>query len=111
MSKLIIHEKKISDKHNDSYHYGIPCNINLIAECGNYYVYAIGDRKYYDNNGFRNDVANIKNDDDIKNTVCESNNWFNIGTQEDIQNGNSEIEHTYDEAIETLKELNEGDIL
>ena len=51
----------------------------------------------------------LSNDDDIKNTVCESNNWFNIGTQKDIQNGNSEIEHTYDNAIETLKKLT-GDI-
>ena len=106
MSELIIHEKKISDKHNDSYHYGINNDMNLIAECGNYYVYVSGERKYYDSNG---DVANIKNDDDIKNTICESNNWFNIGTQKDIQNGNSEIEHTYDNAIETLKKLT-GDI-
>jgi len=43
--------------------------------------------------------------DDIKNTICESNNWFNIGTWEDIKNGNSEIEHTYDESIETLSKL------
>ena len=93
MSELIIHEKKISDKHNDSYHYG--------------------DRKYYDDNGLSNDKI-ISNDDDFlkldKTIFCEANNWFNIGTWEDIKNGNSEIEHTYDEAIETLKELNEGDI-
>lgn len=104
--RLIIHEKKISDKHNDAYHYGINNDMNLIAELGNYYVYVSGDRKYYDSNG---DVANIKNDDDIKNAFCTSNNWFNIGTQKDIQNGNSEIEHTYDNAIETLKKLS-GDI-
>jgi len=59
MNELIIHEKKISDKHNDSYHYGINNDMNLIAELGNYYVYVSGDRKYYDSNG---DVANIKND-------------------------------------------------
>ena len=112
MSELIIHEKKISDEHNDCYHYGIPCDINLIAECGNYYVYAIGDRKYYDDNGFINDEV-ISNDDDFlkldKTIFCEANNWFNIGTWEDIKNGNSEIEHTYDEAIETLSKLT-GDI-
>ena len=110
MDKLIIHQKKVSSKHDDSVWYD-----GLIAEMGECRLYAWGIVAIHDEDGLvfdgwkeRNNGLPFKfeNDDDLKKIdndkyMWENNNWFEIMHGED--GGYGIVEHSYDDAITRTK--------
>jgi hypothetical protein len=93
MSKVIIHDPKIDDKHTDSYWYE-----GLIAETKDFELRAVGDVEF--------ECEEPQDDDDVakmyENNQFYLNNWFEIIQKGDDTNNAGEIEGDYDSAISKL---------
>ena len=112
---MVILQKKISRKHNQSTWYD-----GLIAYNGKYSLYAQGEIcfvKYNKNGSYqgmydgktRDDFPEIKNDKDLKDIFAEDNgfsvsmnNWFEIVSEDDDYCLDAD---SYDDAIKQLKRL------
>ena len=106
-------QKKISEKHNDSFWYG---NTIAKSDCGNYELIANGEIEIYDKDGLvhdgwkeRNNGIDFKfeNDDDLckignnydDKYYWEHNNWFEIIDLRTPCDWSEDVEHVYDDAI------------
>jgi hypothetical protein len=116
INKLKILQKKISDKHNDSFWYD-----GVIATSGDLTLIACGDIRFYlnDKDGnylgmydskCRDNFPMLKEDKDLEpmynnenGFVCDMNNWFEIVNSDNDTVG--DIYGNYDDAIDALREM------